>query len=259
MKSKLIVIKIGGNIINKEKDLQNFLSDLTKKEEPIILVHGGGNLATQMSDQLGIQTQMIDGRRITSKENLEIVTMIYAGLINKKITAALQGFGKNAVGLSGADGNCIASNKRSTNPIDYGFVGDIKQVNGKMIQVFLENKMLPVFCAITHDEAGQLLNTNADTIAAEIAIAMSAFYETELIYCFEKKGVLSDSENEDSVISKINKADYQQLQKDGTIHSGMLPKMKNCFHALDNNVSTVLIGNTEIINNSQTTFTTITL
>ena len=259
MKRKLFVIKIGGNIINNEKELQNFLENLSKKEGAIILVHGGGKLATQMSNQLGIETKMINGRRITSKENLDIVTMIYAGLINKKITAALQGFGKNALGLTGADANCISSNKTPTNPIDFGFVGDVTGVNSKAIQVFLENKMLPVFCAITHDEAGQLLNTNADTIAAEIAIGMSEFYETELIYCFEKKGVLADSENDDSVISKIDKVYYEQLQKDGVIHSGMLPKMKNCFYALENNVQKVIIGDTQVINNSQTVFTTLTL
>ena len=259
MKSKLIVIKIGGNIINDKNALNGFLKDLSKREEKIILVHGGGKLATELSDQLGIPTQMIDGRRITSKENLDIVTMVYAGLINKKITAQLQAFGKNAIGLSGADANCIASNKRPTKPIDYGFVGDIKGVNSETIQYFLEKNLLPVFCAITHDVKGQLLNTNADTIAAEVAIAMSAIFETELIYCFEKKGVLANSEDDDSVILKINKENYKQLQNDGVIHSGMLPKMKNCFHALENNVHKVLIGDTQILQHSQTIFTTLTL
>jgi len=259
MKSKLTVVKIGGNIINHKDKLKGFLKNLSNKKGSIILVHGGGKLATQLSSQLEIPTQMIDGRRITSAENLDIVTMVYAGLINKKIVAQLQGFGKKALGLSGADVNCIASNKRPTIPIDFGFVGDVKEVNSNMIQLFIENKILPVFCAITHDEKGQLLNTNADTIAAEVAIAMSDFYETELIYCFEKKGVLADSENDDSVMLKINKESYQQLQEDKVIHSGMLPKMKNCFYALENNVNKVLIGDTEIINDSQTIFTTLTL
>lgn len=259
MKNKLRIIKIGGNIIDDEKKRDSFLTNFAQLKGFKILVHGGGKLATKTSERLGIKTQMTDGRRITSKENLAVVTMVYAGLINKTICAKLQGFNCNAIGLSGADANCILATKRHVKPIDFGWVGDIERVNTKAIELFLGNKITPVFCAITHDKKGQLLNTNADTIAAEIAISLSSTYETELIYCFEKKGVLADIKDDNSVIRTIDKKKYEELKTKKVIHEGMLPKMKNCFRALDKKVSKVIIGNTEVIGTQAELFTTIKL
>ncbi len=272
MKKKLYVIKIGGGIIDDANGLNSFLADFARLSGPKILVHGGGNAATRLSDQLGIPTSMINGRRVTSAENLSVVTMVYAGLINKTICAELQGNNCNAIGLSGADANSILSAKRNADPIDYGYVGDIVKVNIDTVRLFLANNMTPVFCAIGHDGNGQLLNTNADTIAAEIAIAMAdnmsnnnlaedkgQEYEVELIYCFDKKGVLADANDENSVIASINRAEYSELKANGIINSGMLPKMENCFHALENNVSEVIIGNASVINKSNKLYTKIML
>ena len=257
MKNKLKIIKIGGNIIDDDHNLASFLTDFARLEGPKILVHGGGKSATKLSEKLGIPTQMIEGRRITSTENLTVVTMVYAGLINKKITARLQGNNCNAIGLSGADANCIQANLRETTPIDFGWVGDISKVNTSTIQLFLTNGLTPVFCAIGHDGNGQLLNTNADTVAAEIAKAMSNEYETELIYCFEKNGVLKDINDPNSVIARINKKDYQELKKTRVIAEGMIPKIDNCFHALENGVSKVIIGNAGLLRNENELFTTL--
>jgi len=259
MKNKLQVVKIGGNIINDEQLLDKFLSDFAQLEGAKILVHGGGKLATELSKQLGVVTQMINGRRVTSDKDIDIVTMVYAGLINKKITAKLQGNHCNAIGLSGADANSIQASKRPASPTDYGWVGDIESVNNETIALFLENNITPVFCAISHDNKGQLLNTNADTISSEIAISMSENFEVTLIYCFEKQGVLKDVNDENSVISSINTEVYSALKKNKIIHEGMLPKMENCFHALANNVSKVKIGNINMINNTNSLYTTLTL
>jgi len=258
MKNKISIIKIGGNIINDEKVLDTFLANFSKIENMKILIHGGGKIATQLNDKLGIKTIMNEGRRITSAENLDTVTMVYAGLINKKIVSKLQGYNCNALGLSGSDANCILANKRPTSPIDYGFVGDIKEINSSTIKMFLSNGITPVFCAISHDGNGQLLNTNADTIASEIAIAMSKYMDTELIYCFEKKGVLSDITNENSIIENINYEKYLALKENKTVNEGMLPKMENCFNALNNKVNKVSIGNHSMINGNEI-FTTLTL
>lgn len=249
MKTKLTLIKIGGEIINNSEKLDSFLQDFSRLDEPKILIHGGGKIATALSAKLGIETRMQEGRRITSKDNLDVVTMVYAGLINKSITASLQSRSCNALGLSGADANTISATKRPSNPTDFGFVGDIERINFKVIDAFIENQMTPVFSAICHDTKGQLLNTNADTIATEIAIAMSAKYDTELIYCFDKKGVLMDVNDEDSVVQKINTEEYRHLREQNVIHDGMLPKMENAFHALNHNVSKVMIGNTNFIKN----------
>ena len=259
MKTKLRIIKIGGNVIDDSENLDLFLANFARLDGFNILVHGGGKLATKLSDKLGVDVQLIDGRRITSSENLEVVTMVYAGLINKQICAKLQGYGCNAIGLSGADANCITSTKRPPTPINYGYVGDIKTVDTTAINNFLKEDITPVFCAITHDGNGQLLNTNADTIAAEVAIAMSSDYETELIYCFEKKGVLANVEDDNSVISSINMEKYEALKAKGTINSGMLPKMENCFHALKQNVSKVIIGSVGVIEETNDKHTTLTL
>lgn len=259
MKTKLTVIKIGGEIINNPEQLQAFLADFSRLNEPKVLVHGGGKIATALSAKLGIETRMQEGRRITTKENLEVVTMVYAGLINKNITASLQSQQCNAIGLSGADASAIVASKRPSKPLDYGYVGDIQSINSKVIDTFVQSQMVPVFSAICHDGKGQLLNTNADTIATEIAIAMSEKYDTELIYCFDKKGVLMDVNDDDSVVEKINTDVYRNLREQKVIHDGMLPKMENAFHALNHKVSKVMIGNTDFIKDRTEAHTLLTL
>lgn len=259
MKTKLTVIKIGGEIINNPEQLQAFLADFSRLNEPKVLVHGGGKIATALSAKLGIETRMQEGRRITTKENLEVVTMVYAGLINKNITASLQSQKCNAIGLSGADASVIVASKRPSKPLDYGYVGDIQSINSKVIDTFVQSQMVPVFSAICHDGKGQLLNTNADTIATEIAIAMSEKYDTELIYCFDKKGVLMDVNDNDSVVEKINTDVYRNLREQKVIHDGMLPKMENAFHALNHKVSKVMIGNTDFIKDRTEAHTLLTL
>lgn len=247
MKDKLEVVKIGGNVIDNPNLLEEFLNDFAQIEGPKILVHGGGKLATQLSEKLDIPVQLIDGRRITSPENLDVVTMVYGGLINKRIVAKLVANGCNAIGLSGADGNSILATKRSTNPIDFGMVGDVQSIQTDFLKLLLDAGITPVFCAISHDGNGQLLNTNADTVTAEIAIAMQQFYDANLMYCFEKPGVLKDVNDLNSVLLSLNKQEYEQMKEDGSIHTGMLPKLKNCFYALENKVQEVKIGNTSMV------------
>jgi len=259
MKGKLHVIKIGGNVIDDPKMLDRFIHDFAALEGQKILIHGGGKLATQMSDQLQIPVNLVDGRRITSTENLEVVTMVYAGLISKKIVAKLAGHQCTAIGLSGADGNSILAEKRSVIPTDFGWVGDVVDVNTAFIEDLLNKKITPVFCAISHDGQGQLLNTNADTVAAEIAIAMSERYDTTLMYCFEKNGVLQDVNDAQSVITHLDYAQYETLKANGTIHDGMLPKLKNCFHALANNVKEVKVGTTAMLDKQPIICTQISL
>ena len=260
MKNKITIIKIGGNIIDNVKQLDTFLVDFAKIQNAKILIHGGGKIASDLNKRLGIETIMNDGRRITSTENLDTVTMVYAGLINKRIVAKLQSNSCNALGLSGSDANCILAEKRPSTPIDFGWVGDVKYVNIATIEFFLTNKITPVFCAIGHDGDGQLLNTNADTVAAEIAIAMSEDYDTELIYCFEKNGVMMNMNDSSSVIQHIDSKMYSQLLEQKIINEGMLPKMKNCFHALQNKVAKVVLGNAAVINsNNEEPCTTLTL
>ncbi len=259
MKEKLTVIKIGGNVINKQEALSSFLEDFSKVTGFKILVHGGGKKATEMASDLGLEPKMVGGRRITDEATLEIVTMVYAGLLNKNITAALQKMDCDAIGLSGADANCIQAHKRIVKEIDYGFAGDVDLVNTSAIKVFLENKMVPVFCAITHDKNGQLLNTNADTIASEIAKGMSLDFDVELVYCFEKNGVLQDVNDDNSVIENINSNSYKDLKNNKIIADGMLPKMENCFESLQKGVEKVIIGNPEVIANKNQKFTTLTL
>ncbi len=256
---KLSIVKIGGNVIENETALLSFLDNFAQIEGAKILIHGGGKEATKLSQKLGIATQMVEGRRITDKDTVDIITMVYGGLINKRIVSQLQARNCNALGFSGADGNTILSEKRPVVDIDYGFVGDVKQVNAPFIDVLLQNGITPVFCAITHDKKGQLLNTNADTVASEVAIAMSAFYETSLYYCFEKQGVLRSIEDENSVITDINSATYETLLNEKIIADGMIPKMKNCFHALQHQVHKVCIGNPQMIQKNNTLFTTLTL
>ena len=254
----LKIIKIGGNIIDNDAALSSFLEAFATIKSPKILIHGGGKLATQLANQLGIEVKMIDGRRITDNATLDLITMVYAGKINKNIVAKLQSERCNAIGFSGADGNTIVSKKRPVKTVDFGFVGDVEHVNTTILQVLLENKVTPVFCALTHDQKGQLLNTNADTIAAELAIGFAHTYQTELYYCFEKNGVLRDRNNEDSVIHQITTQTYQSLIDDHIIVDGMLPKLNNCMHAIKNNVYKVCIGKPEMLFNSNANFTTIT-
>jgi acetylglutamate kinase len=261
MKDKAVVtvVKIGGNVIDNPSQLALFLTDFSKIKGYKILVHGGGKLATKIAENIGLTPQLIDGRRITDAPMLDVAVMTYAGGINKNIVAQLQALNCNAIGFSGADGNLIQSEKRNHPTIDYGFVGDVKTVNSKLLFSLISLGITPVFSAITHDKKGQLLNTNADTIASEIAISMSTIFEVSLIYCFEKQGVLANSEDENSVIKNINENDYANLLQKEAIHSGMIPKMDNCFYALKKGVKKVIIGNSNLLSNENTIFTTIKL
>ena len=241
----LFVIKIGGNIIDDEGKLSSFLKDFALIKDRKILIHGGGKLATNIADQLNIPQQIIEGRRITDAETLKVITMVYAGYINKNIVALLQANNCNAVGLSGADGNLIVAHKRDHLTIDYGFAGDIDKVNSEWLRKLLENDFTPVISPVTHDKKGQLLNTNADTIAQEIAKSITDQYKVTLIYCFEKKGVLGNADDESTLISKINTSAYKELKEKKLIHSGMIPKLDNAFAALKNGVKNVIIGKAE--------------
>ena len=242
---KLYVIKIGGNIVDNPVMLTNFLTAFSKLEGQAILVHGGGKLATSLAETLGVSQTMVEGRRITDGETLKIVTMVYAGYINKNIIAQLQAMHVNAIGLSGVDGNLIKAHKRIDANIDFGFVGDIDEVNTGFIHQQLLNNTRLVIAPITHDGAGQLLNTNADTIAQTVATAMSDTYKVHLVYGFEKEGVLRDVTNEGSVISSINNLTYSQLKKEKVIFEGMIPKIDNAFLALHGGVQSVIIGKAE--------------
>lgn len=244
---KLTLVKIGGNVINNKKALSSFLHDFSAMKGLKILVHGGGKKASELSNKLGLESTMIGGRRVTDQATLEIVTMVYAGLLNKNIVAELQSLACNSFGLSGADGNLIKSHKRIVKEIDYGFAGDIDAVNTEALAIFLEKELTPVLCAITHDSKGQLLNTNADTIASEVAKALSELYQVELIYCFEKNGVLLDVNDENSVIENIDHRQYEVLKQEGAIADGMLPKLENCFSSLQHGVTKVRIGKPELI------------
>jgi acetylglutamate kinase len=255
----LTIVKIGGNIIDNSAELQQFITDFSKIEGYKVLVHGGGKSATKMAQSIGLVPQMIDGRRITDQPMLDVVVMIYAGEINKNIVAQLQANETNAMGFSGADGNLIQSTKRNHPTIDYGFVGDVQKVNTALLVTLIENQITPVFCAITHDKQGQLLNTNADTIASELAIALSQVFEVTLTYCFEKPGVLYDAEDDTSVIENINKELYEQLKTDGAIHSGMIPKLDNCFNSLSKGVHEIKIGHHKLLKDNNAICTNITL
>jgi acetylglutamate kinase len=250
--TKIYIVKIGGNVIDDPIALEKFLGNFSQITGPKILVHGGGKLATDLAKQLNVPQELINGRRITNAETLKITTMVYAGLINKQIVASLQSKDVNAIGLSGADGNSIRSSKRKTAEIDYGFVGDLnaKSVNADFIAALLKLNITPVFSAITHDGAGQLLNTNADTISSALAVALSERYEVQLNYCFEKKGVLKNVEDEDSVIERITPQDYKELLNKGIISKGMIPKLDNAFEALQKGVKSVVIAHSNDLLNT---------
>ncbi len=240
---KLSVIKIGGKVIDDPKLLDQFLRDFAAVEGPKILVHGGGLIASNVGKKLGIEPRMVDGRRISDEATLDLVTMVYGGLVNKKMVAKLQGLGIDAIGLSGADANMLKAVKRPVEIIDYGFAGDVTKegINADRLSQFLDTGLTPVLCALTHDGEGNLLNTNADTIAGIMAGALSASYAVHLIYCFEQQGVLSDFENQ-VVIRQIGLQQYERLKTEGVISEGMVPKLDNAFDALKSGVSSVSIG-----------------
>lgn len=240
----LFVIKIGGNIIDNPAALEAFLGNFSKIDAAKILVHGGGKIATKIGTQLGIESKYVDGRRITDDATIDLVTMVYGGLVNKKIVAQLQALGNNAIGLTGADANIIPAKKRPVKEIDYGWVGDVETatIQHATLCALLEKGITPIFAPLTHDTNGHILNTNADTIASSLAVALSGRFHVRLIYCFEKKGVLEDVNNDASVIRKLNREDYRQLKAEKKLFEGILPKIDNAFNAIDAGVSQVLIG-----------------
>lgn len=256
---KLSIVKIGGNIIEDDDALNAFLKLFSNLKGNKILVHGGGKRATHIATKLGIESKMINGRRITDADTLEVITMVYGGLVNKNIVAKLQALNTNAIGLTGADINSIKSDKRPVKEVDFGFVGDVKKVAHNSINKLIQAGFTPVFCAITHDGNGQLLNTNADTITSQVAIAMSKLYETSIYYCFELNGVLEDINNKNSVVKHINSNTYKNLLDKGIIADGMLPKLENCFDALRGGVNNINMGNTSMLTQENDNFTKITL
>jgi len=241
---QLFIIKIGGNVIDDEKNLSSFLDDFAAIQGPKILIHGGGKIATKIGDTLGIESKYVNGRRITDAATIDLVTMVYGGLVNKKIVARLQSKACNAIGLTGADANIMPARKRPVKDVDYGFVGDVdgSQLAVANLQLLLKGGLVPVMAPLTHDGRGQMLNTNADTIASTLAVALSALYDVRLIYCFEKKGVLENVADEQSVITLITKDIYAQLLSEKKLFDGILPKIDNAFAAIGSGVKEVLIG-----------------
>jgi len=239
---KLLVIKIGGNVIDNPEALRSFLKTFSALPHYKILIHGGGKIATQIATKLNIETLMVDGRRITDQAMLDVVTMVYGGLVNKNIVAQLQRIGCNAIGLTGADAGIIRANKRPVKTIDYGFVGDVAAVNTSQISYLLHGNLVPIIAPLTFEPIiGTMLNTNADTMASAVAVAVATDFEVNLVYCFEKKGVLSDPDDDDAVIQKINPAAYAEFKATGVINKGMIPKLDNAFGALQNGVKQVTI------------------
>lgn len=241
---KLFIIKIGGNVIDNEAALQEFLSTFAVVPGKKILIHGGGKIATKIGEQLGIESKYINGRRITDAPTINLVTMVYGGLVNKKIVAQLQAFNCNAIGLTGADANIIPATKRPVKDIDYGFAGDVKteSIHAGLLNILLQQNIAPVIAPLTHDGNGQILNTNADTIASSLAIALSQWYDVRLIYCFEKKGILTDVNDDNSVVNLITREKYATLLLEKKLFDGIIPKIDNAFAAIDNGVKEVLIG-----------------
>ena len=231
------------------------LADFSSIEGYKVLVHGGGRSATALAEQLGIETQMVNGRRITDRNMLQVVTMVYGGLVNKNIVTGLQALGVNALGLTGADLNYMRSEKRPVAEVDYGYVGDVKEVNGKILADLIQKGITPVLAPLTHDKKGNLLNTNADTIAGEAAKALASFFDVKLVFCFEKKGVLAFENDDNSVIENINPESFEKLVAEGVISGGMIPKLENSFQALKSGVKLVVITRADLIkdNNSGTT------
>ena len=248
MMEKITVIKVGGAVVEDEAQLTQLLQDFSAIEGRKVLVHGGGRRATKVAAQLGIETQMVNGRRITDASMLEVVTMVYGGLVNKNVVARLQAQGIDALGLTGADIDVIRSHKRPLkNGVDYGFVGDVDRADGDKLHTLIEAGIVPVMAPLTHDGMGNILNTNADTIAGETAKALAKHYDVTLVFCFEKKGVLSNPDDDESVIPTITRTDFDRYVADGTISGGMIPKIENAFNAIDAGVGRVVITKADSI------------
>lgn len=241
MKEHLTIIKVGGKIVENSESLNSFLKDFAAVEGKKLLVHGGGRSATQMAARLGVETKMVDGRRITDEAMLEVVTMVYGGLVNKRIVAGLQALGVNAVGLTGADMNIVLSDKRKVSAVDYGWVGDVKRVNAEAVATLIESGCCPVVAPLTHDGCGHMLNTNADTMAGEMAKAMAAHYDVTLMFCFEKPGVLADENDDSSLIPTITPAVLDDLKRRGVVSGGMIPKLDNAIACVSAGVESVVI------------------
>ncbi len=244
---KLTLVKVGGKIVEEPDTLADLLSRFSKIEGKKVLVHGGGRSATAMATRLGIESKMVDGRRITDADMLQVVTMVYGGLVNKTIVSKLQAMGINALGLTGADLNYMRSEKRPVKEVDYGFVGDVKEVDTSLLSELIRRGVVPVLAPLTHDKKGNLLNTNADTIAGEAAKALAKDFDVTLVFCFEKKGVLADAENDDSVIPQIDHSHFKKYVEEGIINGGMIPKLENAFAALEAGVGKVVITKAEQI------------
>ncbi|MBQ2196321.1 MAG: acetylglutamate kinase [Prevotella sp.] len=257
MKQKLTIIKVGGAVVEDEQQLAQLLKDFSAIEGRKVLVHGGGRRATKIGAQLGIESQMVNGRRITDAQTLEVVTMVYGGLVNKNLVARLQANGVNALGLTGADMNVIRSHKRPIKDgIDFGFVGDVEQADGKMLHTLIEAGITPVMAPLTHDGQGTILNTNADTIASETAKALAPYYDVTLIYAFEKPGVLSNPDDDSSVIPVITRESYRQFVAEGVISGGMMPKIENALAAIEAGVDRIVITRATDINHQKGTIVT---
>lgn len=241
MKEHLTIIKVGGKIVENSESLNSLLKDFAAVEGKKLLVHGGGRSATQMAARLGVETKMVDGRRITDEAMLEVVTMIYGGLVNKRIVAGLQALGIDAVGLTGADMNIVLSDKRNVSAVDYGWVGDVKRVNAEAVATLIESGCCPVVAPLTHDGCGHMLNTNADTMAGEMAKAMAAHYDVTLMFCFEKPGVLADENDDSSLIPTITPAVLDDLKRRGVVSGGMIPKLDNAIACVSAGVESVVI------------------
>lgn len=241
MKEHLTIIKVGGKIVENPESLNALLEDFAAVEGKKLLVHGGGRSATQMAARLGVETKMVDGRRITDEAMLEVVTMVYGGLVNKRIVAGLQALGVNAVGLTGADMNIVLSDKRKVSAVDYGWVGDVKRVNAEAVATLVESGCCPVVAPLTHDGCGHMLNTNADTMAGEMAKAMAAHYDVTLMFCFEKPGVLADENDDSSLIPTITPAVLDDLKRRGVVSGGMIPKLDNAIACVSAGVESVVI------------------
>lgn len=253
MKEKITVIKVGGKIVEESESLAGLLDRFTAIEGKKVLIHGGGRSATRMAERLGIESRMVDGRRITDSDTLQVVTMVYGGLVNKNIVAQLQARGVNALGLTGADCNIIRAQKRPVKAIDYGFVGDVECADGKMLSRLIGQGIVPIVAPLTHDGNGNLLNTNADTMAAETAKALAVHYCVTLIYCFEHPGVMRDPEDAKSLIGTITHDSYRALLADGIVSGGMIPKIDNAFNAIENGVNEVIITRADAIDGKQGT------
>ncbi len=239
--NKLTLVKVGGKIVEEPETLKQLLADFSKIEGFKVLVHGGGRSATAIAAKLGIESKMVNGRRITDEETLKVVTMVYGGLVNKQIVAGLQAIGINALGLTGADLNYMRSEKRPVKEVDYGYVGDVKEVNSDILSDLILKNVVPVLAPLTHDNAGNMLNTNADTIASEAAKALAKHFEVTLMYCFEKKGVLMNENDDESVINEITPALFEKYVAEGIIQGGMIPKLENAFEAINAGVKQVII------------------